>query len=102
MNRLLNLCVATLWVAGCASYPPPDAKAMDALVGKADKAYFVKKYGPPDRQTGVGEGVDLWEYRLTFQKPTGAASDKSLAFDRLRLTFSRGLLSTWSGAGVRD
>jgi len=45
---------------------------MDALIDKADKTYFASKYGPPDKQATVSDGVEVWEYRLNKQKYTSS------------------------------
>jgi hypothetical protein len=102
MKRLLGLCLTAILIAGCATGPSRFALEMDPLVGKADKGYFVDKYGPPDKQAIVRDGVEVWEYRLGEQKFTSSTGYRFSTFDRMRLTFARGVLSAWSHTGVTE
>ena len=102
MGRFMGLCAAAVLVAACAADPPRLAQEMDALVGKADKAYFVGKYGRPDKQATLSEGVDFWEYRFYGRRYTPSSGELFSNVDRVRLTFTRGVLTSWSGAGEME
>ena len=102
MGRFLRLCMVSALVAACAADPPRLEQELDALLGKADKAYFVAKYGRPDKQAVLGEGVDFWEYRFYGRRHTASTGDLFSNIDRVRLTFTRGVLTSWSGAGEQE
>lgn len=96
-RRALVTLTAVLFLTGlgaCASRSK-DAEALNNLVGNANKAYFVEKLGPPDKQASIDSSTDVWEYRLNEQKYTSQTGYRFETFDRLRLTFREGVLASW-------
>ncbi len=101
MRSVITLCVAVA-VTACAAGSARFAQEMNAQVGKGTKSYFVDKYGPPDKQAIVSEGVEVWEYRLDEQKYTSSTGYRFSTFDRLRLTFTGVTLSAWKREPVSE
>ena len=55
-------------VLGCASTQTREfARDLDPVVGRADKAYFIQKYGEPDRRSALDAATDVWEYNFGQQ-----------------------------------
>jgi len=91
----LLLALAGAW--GCAGTEARQfARDLNPVVGKADKAYFVEKYGQPDKRTAVDGATDVWEYRFAGERLNDHATRGNLATSTLlRLTFRNGTLSSW-------
>ena len=83
-------------LGACAGSGRSDTEQLNGLVGKANKAYFVEKLGPPDKQAAIESNTDVWEYRLDEQKYTSSTGYRFSTFKRLRLTFRNGTLASWS------
>lgn len=98
MEKFLALLLAVV-LSGCAT---PQADPLTGLTGVADKAYFVDRYGPPDKQVAVESGVDVWEYRLNEQRYTSGTGYRFSTYDRLRATFKDGKLLKWSRQSIVD
>jgi len=85
---------------GCAGSQTREfARELDPLVGHADKAYFIEKYGEPDKRSALDAQMDVWEYNFgqTRLSDFGARSTLSTS-TWLRLTFKNGTLSSWQAA----
>ena len=61
-----------------------------------DKAYFIEKYGDPDKKIAIDNLTDAWEYSFGHQRLSeyGARGNLSTAV-LLRLTFKNGILVDW-------
>jgi hypothetical protein len=91
--RVLTVC-AMGFMSACASTENREmAREIAPLVGHADKAYFLDKYGDPDKRTSVDNVTDVWEYTFGQQRLSdfGARSTLSTAV-LVRLTFRNGIL----------
>ena len=102
MKRLLSTWAAIAILTACAAGASRYAQEMDRLVGKGDKQLFVDRYGPPDKQATVGAGSEVWEYRLDEQRYTSQTGYRFSTFDRLRLSFVNGKLSSWSRTSITE
>jgi len=94
---LLPLLAALAAGAGCATDDTRlIARQLDPLIGKADKDYFVEKYGEPVSKTRVDGRTDVWEF-IVSEKTTSdrAVGPKSTISTRLRTTFKDGVLASW-------
>lgn len=94
--RQLVLAIMIITIGACASSGTRDAEQFNSLIGKANKAYFVEKFGPPDKQANIESNTDVWEYRLDENKYTSSTGYRFSTFKRLRLTFRDGTLSSWN------
>ena len=88
--------------SGCAGTANREfAAELRPLVGKADKAYFLEKYGDPDKRTAVDLHTDMWEYSFGQQSLNDFGARGNLSTGtRLRLTFKDGILSSWQAANT--
>lgn len=107
MNRLATLCLVVFLLSACAGGTSSRSAAsytqeMNGQIGKAEKIYFVEKYGPPEKQAVVDQRTEVWEYRLDEQKYTSQTGYRFATFDRLRITFTEGKLSGWSLKAVTE
>jgi len=72
------------------------ARQLDPLIGKADKDYFIEKYGEPVAKNRIDGRTDVWEFstseRSVSDRPTGNNLTLST---RLRITFKDGILASW-------
>jgi len=94
---LVPLLVALAAGAGCASNDTRLlARQLDPLIGKADKEFFIEKYGEPVAKTKVDGRTDVWEFSISEKtvgdRPTGGNTTIST---RLRATFKDGVLASW-------
>jgi hypothetical protein len=103
MKTKLWLSVAlALFLSAPAGRASTYSQEMNAQIGQADKGYFVQKYGPPDKQAILDQRTEVWEFRLNEQKFTSPTGYRFATFDRLRLTFTDGKLSSWSRKSVTE
>ena len=94
---LLPLALAIGTATGCAGTARRQfARELDPLVGHADKAYFIEKYGEPIRQSSTGSQTDVWEYSFghTNLNDYGARGNV-ITSTLVRLFFKDGTLSSW-------
>ena len=94
---LVPLLAALAAGAGCASSDTRlIARQLDPLIGKADKEFFVEKYGEPVSKTRVDGRTDVWEFivadKVVSDRAVGANTTIST---RLRTTFKDGVLASW-------
>jgi len=94
---LVSLLVALAAGFGCATNDTRlFARQLDPLIGKADKEYFIEKYGEPVSKTRIDGRTDVWEFivaeRTTSDRTVGP---KSTISTRLRATFKDGVLASW-------
>ena len=72
------------------------ARQLDPLIGKADKDYFIEKYGLPVAKNTIDGRTDVWEFstseRSLSERPAGSNLTLST---RLRITFKDGILASW-------
>jgi hypothetical protein len=99
---LLPLLLSLAGVNGCATSETRQfARELNPAIGKADKAYFVEKYGEPDKRTAVDLTTDVWEYHFGGERLNEHASRGNLATSTLlRLTFTSGTLSSWQASNA--
>ena len=91
----LAIALIVALLAACANGSGSDTAQLNGLIGKANKAYFVEKLGPPDKQAAIEPNTDVWEYRVDEQKYTSSTGYRFSTFMRLRLTFRDGMLVSW-------
>jgi hypothetical protein len=99
---LVPLLAALAAGAGCATNDTRlIARQLDPLIGKADKEYFIEKYGEPVAKTRVDGRIDVWEFSVSEKtlsdRPTGGNLTTST---RLRATFKDGVLASWQAFNV--
>jgi len=88
--------------SGCAGNESRQfTRELAPLVGRADKAYFVEKYGEPLRRTPVDATTEVWDYRFGEESLNDYASRGNLTTSTLlRLTFRNGILSTFQASNT--
>ena len=94
---LVPLLLALAVGAGCATNDTRlFARQLDPLIGKADKEFFVEKYGEPVAKNRIDSHTDMWEFSTSekslSERPIGGNLTMST---RLRLTFKDGVLASW-------
>ncbi|MEO7157981.1 MAG: hypothetical protein ABI039_10485, partial [Vicinamibacterales bacterium] len=89
-------------ILGCASTETKEfARQLNPLVGHADKAYFIEKYGQPDRRSTLDSQSDVWEYRFSGENLNAYGTRGNLSTATLlRLTFRNGTLSAWQATNT--
>lgn len=94
---LAPVVLALAGILGCASSETREfALQLNPLVGRADKAYFIEKYGQPDKRSALDSQTDVWEYSFgQEQLGTYGARGNLTTSTLLRLTFKNGTLSAW-------
>jgi hypothetical protein len=100
---VLPLVLTLVGVGGCASNSESRRLTVELnpLIGKADKAYFIDKYGEPDKRTAVDATTDVWEYRFGEVKLNDYASRGNLStVTLLRATFKNGVLASWQASNA--
>ena len=99
---LLAALLAIATAGGCAGGETRQySSQLTPLVGKADKAYFIEKYGEPDKRTVTDAATETWEYRFGTQNLNDYGSRGNLTTaTQLRLTFRNGILASWQAANV--
>lgn len=93
LSLLASVSIALGALNGCAAPRAPLSEELAGLVGVVDKAYFVNRFGPPDKQAVIDSETEVWEYRLNEQRYTSATGYRFVTLDRLRVTFRRGKLA---------
>jgi hypothetical protein len=93
---LVPLLLALAAGAGCATDDTRLFKRqLDPLIGKADKEFFIEKYGEPVARSRIDNHTDMWEFS-TNEKTLGERPTGNLTMStRLRLTFKDGILASW-------
>jgi hypothetical protein len=83
--------------AGCASNETRQlARRLDPLIGKADKDFFIERYGEPVARTRLDSRTDLWEFVVSETPVSDRPSGGNLTTStRLRVTFKDGILAAW-------
>jgi hypothetical protein len=97
---LLSALLALAAAHGCAT---PDtrlyARQLDPLIGKADKDFFIEKYGDPVARDRVDSHIDVWEFVASERPLNDRPGGGNLTMiTRLRLTFKDGILSAWQAS----
>jgi hypothetical protein len=83
--------------AGCATNDTREfARRLDPLIGKADKEFFVEKYGEPVAKDRIDSHTDVWEFSVSERALSERPGTGNLAMStRLRVTFKDGILASW-------
>ncbi len=100
---VLPLALALVGASGCASNSESRQFTHDLnpLIGKADKAYFIEKYGEPDKRTAIDAATDVWEYKFGEMKLNDYASRGNMTTATLlRATFKNGVLASWQASNA--
>ncbi len=94
---LAPLAIALGAGAGCAGNETREyAKVLDPLIGRADKAYMIERYGEPDKRTRVDAHTDIWEFRTSDVPLSAYGSRGNTAVSTLlRVTFTDDRMSAW-------
>jgi len=94
---LVPLLVALAAGAGCATNDTRlIARQLDPLIGKADKEFFIEKYGEPVSKTRVDGRTDVWEFSVSERAMSDRAIGPNTTIStRLRATFKDGVLASW-------
>jgi hypothetical protein len=94
---IVSLVLTLMPVLGCAGTENREfARELAPMVGRADKAYFIEKYGEPDKRSALDAQTDVWEYSFGQENliDYGARGNLSTS-TTLRLTFKDGKFSGW-------
>jgi hypothetical protein len=99
---IVPLALALVAILGCASTETREfARQLAPLVGHADKAYFIEKYGEPDKRSGLDSQTDVWEYNFGQERLGNYGTRSNLSTSTLlRLTFKNGTLSAWQSTNA--
>jgi len=84
-------------VLGCAGTPNREfARDLAPMVGRVDKAYFIEKYGEPDKRIALDVQTDVWEYNFGGERLSEYGARGNLTTSTLlRLTFKNGTFTSW-------
>lgn len=97
--RLLLKCIIVIALAGalgCANRYDQFGVDMDRMIGSANKATLVERYGLPEKQVTLDKSNEVWEYHLNKNNYTSGTGYRFSTYDKLTITFKDGKLSTWS------
>jgi hypothetical protein len=99
---LFPLTLALAAAIGCAGNETRQyARELNPAVGKADKAYFIEKYGEPEKRITVDPATDIWEYRFGEDRLSDHATRSNLVMSTLlRLTFRNGTFTSWQASNT--
>ena len=87
---------------GCAGNETREfARELNPLIGRAPVAYFIDRYGEPEKRIAVDSRTEILQFRVGEEKigVRGAYSSIAVATE-LRLTFKDGILSDWKSSNA--
>jgi hypothetical protein len=94
---IVSLALMLVAVLGCAGTQNREfARDLTPMVGRVDKAYFIEKYGEPDKRSALDAQTDVWEYNFGQEHLSDYGARGNLSTSTtLRLTFKDGKFSAW-------
>lgn len=105
LRRYLALALLLLAVAagaGCAGTETRTyARELAPLVGRAPVAWFIERYGGPEKRTVIDGRTEVLQFRATEESLAGrGARGNVTVVTELRLTFKDGILSAWEASNA--
>ena len=99
---LFSLLFAIVAISACATSEKRQfARDLNPVIGKANKAYFIEKYGEPDKRTAVDTTTDVWEYKFGEESLSEYGARGNISTVTLvRLTFRNGVFASWQTANA--
>jgi hypothetical protein len=100
---LPGVLVVTLAAAfGCAGNETREyERELRPLVGRAPVAYFIDRYGEPEKRLAVDSRTEVLQFRVAEETIGVRGAHASLAVaTELRLTFKDGILSGWKASNA--
>jgi hypothetical protein len=104
-HRVLVLGVLALTLAagfGCASTENRAyARELGPLVGRAPVAWFIERYGEPEKRTAIDGRTEILQFRVAEESLAGRGTHANVVVGtELRLTFKDGILAGWQAFNV--
>ena len=82
---------------GCASTENRAyARELGPLVGRAPVAWFIERYGEPEKRTAIDGRTEVLQFRVAEESFAGRGAHANVVVaTELRLTFKDGILAAW-------
>jgi len=105
LRQYLALALLLLAVAAGAGCAGTETRAytreLAPLVGRAPVAWFVERYGEPEKRTVIDGRTEVLQFRAAEESLAGrGARGNVTVVTELRLTFRDGILSAWEASNA--
>lgn len=99
---LVSALLALAAGAGCANTEKREfAQQLGPLVGRAPIAYFIERYGEPQKTIRVDSRTQILQFQVAAESLANHGAHVNLKIaTELRLTFKDGILSDWQSSHV--
>ena len=96
------LMLALAGAVGCAGNETREyERELRPLIGRAPIAYFIDRYGDPEKRFAVDSRTEVLQFRVAEETIGVRGAYASLAMiTELRLTFKDGVLADWKAANA--